>query len=458
MNHRLSINQRSLIAIILSLVCFLGTAGWLLDKAFRDSALQGEQQRLESILYGLLAVTDISPEGKLSLPNFLADERFNRPNSGLYASINDEQNESLWQSRSALGQALPRLYQQVTGKRNFQYPTASGYFIYSAGIAWEVEATQVVKLDFHIISSPDFYQLQVTQFRKSLWGWFIALALILLVVQIAVLKWSLSPLQQVSRDLHTVESGKKQQLSSDYPVELMGLTENLNNLLNNREQQLSRYRNSLDDLAHSLKTPLAVLRGMDLRNAETSKAITVEQVERMTRILDYHLQRAATAGQAPLMNTTRVKPIVERLVNSLSKVYADKKVHCDIDIENDQGIAVDENDLMELLGNLLDNAYKWCSGEILISISDEAEHTVIQVEDNGPGIHAEQRNEVLLRGKRADQSVDGQGIGLALVSEVVRAYRGDIEISRSGLGGARITLNFPYKGRTGKILPYYSDT
>ena len=458
MNHPLSINQRSLIAIILSLVCFLGTAGWLLDKAFRDSALQGEQQRLESILYGLLAVTDISPEGKLSLPNFLADERFNRPNSGLYATINNEHSELLWQSRSVLGQALPRLYQQATGKRTFQYPTTSGYFIYSAGIAWEVEASQAIKLDFHIISSPDFYELQITQFRKSLWGWFIALALILLAVQIAVLKWSLSPLQQVSRDLHDVESGNKQQLSSDYPVELTGLTDNLNNLLHNREQQLSRYRNSLDDLAHSLKTPLAVLRGMDLRNTETSKTITAEQVERMTRIIDYHLQRAATVGQAPLMGATLVKPVVKRLMNSLSKVYADKKVHCDIAVENDPGIAVDENDLMELLGNLLDNAYKWCSGEILVSVSYAAEHTVIQVEDDGPGIHVEQSNEVLLRGKRADQSVDGQGIGLALVSEVAHAYHGNIEISRSSLGGACITLTFPYKGHTGKILPYSPDT
>jgi two-component system sensor histidine kinase PhoQ len=443
MDHRLSINQRSLIAIILSLVCFLGGAGWLLDKAFRDSALQGEQQRLESILYGLLAVTDVTPEGKLSIPNFLADERFNRPNSGLYATINDEQNELLWQSRSALGQALPRPDQQTTGIRTFQYPIASGYLVYSAGIAWEVEASQAIKLDFHIISSPDFYQQQVNQFRKSLWVWFIALAFVLLVVQIMVLKWSLSPLQQVSRDLHAVESGNKQQLSSDYPIELTGLTDNLNNFLHNREQQLGRYRNSLDDLAHSLKTPLAVLRGMDLRNTETSKAITAEQVDRMTRIIDYHLQRAGTAGQTPLMGTTRVKPVVERLVNSLSKVYADKKVHCDTAIENDPGIAVDENDLMELLGNLLDNAYKWCTGSILISISDETEHMIIQVEDDGPGIHVEQSNEVLLRGKRADQSVDGQGIGLALVSEITRAYQGNIEISRSSLGGACITLTFP---------------
>jgi two-component system sensor histidine kinase PhoQ len=443
MNLRLSINQRSLIAIILSLVCFLGSAGWLLDKAFRDSALQGEQQRLESILYGLLAVTDVSPEGILSIPNFLADERFNRPNSGLYATISDAQNGLLWQSRSALGQALPRLDQQATGIRTFQYPVASGYLAYSAGIAWELEDTQAIKLDFHIISSPDFYQQQVSQFRKSLWGWFIALALILLAVQIVVLKWSLSPLQEVSRDLHAVESGNKQQLSGNYPAELTGLTDNLNNLLNNREQRLSRYRNSLDDLAHSLKTPLAVLRGMDSANTDNSKAITTEQVERMTRIIDYHLQRAATAGQAPLMGTTRVKPVIERLVNSLNKVYADKSVHCDIAIENDSRIAVDENDLMELLGNLLDNAYKWCSESILISISDEPAHTIIQVEDDGPGIHVEQGNELLLRGKRADQSVDGQGIGLALVSEITRAYQGNIKISLSRLGGACITLAFP---------------
>jgi two-component system sensor histidine kinase PhoQ len=443
MINRLSITQRSLLAITLSLICFFGIASWILDKAFRDSAAQGEEQRLESTLYGLLAVTDVTAAGKLSIPNFLADERFNRPNSGLYAFITNNQGQRLWQSRSSVGETLPSLGQQVVGARTFHQPASDNYFTYSAGIAWEAENVPSIKFTVHILAAPDFYQQQVNRFRQSLWGWFIVLTCTVAVVQILVLKWGLSPLQQVSRDLHAVESGDKHQLSTGYPPELRGLTENLNHLLKNREQQLSRYRNALDDLAHSLKTPLAVLRGLDFANSTSSSHITDEQVERMTRIVDYHLQRAATAGQTRLKNNSLIKPVVERLVNSLNKVYAQKEIEWKIAVADGLSIAMDENDLMELLGNLLDNAYKWCAGNILISAGNKDSNVILQVEDDGPGIADEQISEMLLRGKRADQATEGQGIGLAMVADITNAYHGKVEISQSKSGGTVVRLLFP---------------
>jgi two-component system sensor histidine kinase PhoQ len=453
MIHRLSIIQRSLLAITISLICFLGIAGWVLDQAFRDSAAQGEQQRLESTLYGLLAVTDITPEGKLSIPNFLTDERFNRPNSGLYAIITNEHGVRLWQSRSAIGEKLPDINQQDVGERKFQQLPDSRYFSYSAGIAWESGNLPPTLLTVHILSAPDFFLQQVRQFRRSLLSWFIALALIVGFAQIIVLRWSLSPLQQVTRDLHALESGEKQLLSTAYPMELKGLTQNINHLLDIRQQQLGRYRHALDDLAHSLKTPLAVLRGLDSSESASSKQIIDEQINRMTRIVDYHLQRAATAGKSRIKSNTPVRKLAERLVHSLSKVYSQKQVHYDISIENDLAIAMDENDLMELLGNLLDNASKWCTHHVRVVATSKHPDLILQIDDDGPGIADAKLSEVLERGKRADQTTDGQGIGLAIVTNISHAYDGKVEISRSNLGGASVKLTFPLTTQTGKMLP-----
>lgn len=453
MKQRLSITQRSLLAITLSLICFLGAAGWVLDKAFRNGAAEGEHQRLESTLYGLLAVTDITTDGRLSIPNFLTDERFNRPNSGLYAFITNKHGLRIWKSRSAAGKSLPNPDQQAVGTRKFQYTSDEEYFIYSAGIAWEAENLPLTILTVHILSAPDFYQQQVSQFRNSLWTWFLVLALIVGIVQLAVLRWSLSPLQEVSRDLHALEAGEKQLLSTEYPIELKGLTENINQLLTIRQQQLGRYRNALDDLAHSLKTPLAVLRSIELTDIENRKQVTDDQIERMTRIVDYHLQRAATAGKAHFKKKCFIRPVAERLGHSLNKVYQKKQVNYVVDITQELTIAMDENDLMELLGNLLDNAYKWCANRVLVNATSSGRNLVLMIEDDGAGISDAQASEVLERGKRADQATDGHGIGLAIVTDIVQAYGGELEISRSGFGGTLVKLVFPFTSHNGKMLP-----
>jgi two-component system sensor histidine kinase PhoQ len=439
-----SINQRTLLTTTVALFCFLGIVGWVLDRAFNDSAEQAVQQRLESTLYGLLAVADVTNSQQLTIPNFLTDERFNRPGSGLYALITDKSNAIVWQSRSLLGVPEPDLNFIPAGKRVFSIAGPSqAFFIYSAGIAWEIDDVKTIDYTFHILTSADGFQTQVNQFRRSLWGWLAGATLILLAIQILLLRWGLTPLRQVSNDLIKVENGTTDHLPENYPIELHGLTKNLNHLLKVREQQLTRYRNALADLAHSLKTPLAVLRGLSLNNDVKNQQTIHEQTQRMNQIVDYQLQRAATAGQTGLISKTKLYPAIQRIINSLGKVYADKAINVEMEIAKQIQLVIDENDLMELMGNLLDNSFKWANHLVRVSAAKQDNSVTIEVEDDGPGIDAAQVSHVMQRGARVDIAIDGHGIGLAVCHDIVSAYQGGIKIEQGQLSGTRVVISLP---------------
>jgi two-component system sensor histidine kinase PhoQ len=272
-------------------------------------------------------------------------------------------------------------------------------------------------------------------------------AVLLLAVQGAVLRWSLAPLRQVAEDLSAIESGEHQQLEGHYPREMRGLTDNLNALLAGQREHLDRHRHTLSDLAHSLKTPLAVIRG-EMEKAPSPAelpALIGEQVRRMSEIVDYQLQRAATSGRLPLSAPLSVAAAARKIGGSLNKVYADKGVNCQIQVAEDADFHGEEGDLLEVLGNLLDNAYKWCKQRVLVTANlDQDGGLRLSVEDDGPGITPQKAEAVLQRGVRGDSSSPGYGIGLAIVQDIVRVYGGKLQIEKSpALGGAKITLALP---------------
>jgi two-component system sensor histidine kinase PhoQ len=196
-------------------------------------------------------------------------------------------------------------------------------YTYSFGLAWEMKSG-VSAFTYSVAESLESYKEQVRRFRRSLGGWLAGLALVLLAVQAMILRWGLNPLRRVADDLTAIENGKATHLDGVYPKELQGLTNNLNALIRSEREHLDRYRHSLSDLAHSLKTPLAVVR------AETEKAVIPdgprqllsEQVERMRQIVDYQLQRASTSGRLTLTTPVPVAESVQRVINTVVKVYA----------------------------------------------------------------------------------------------------------------------------------------
>jgi len=450
----MSLQGRVMVSAALVLLVFLGLTGWVLDRAFRDSAESALQGRLEGQLYGLLGVAEYIPGKGLLIASDPPEARFSQPGSGLIAQSVDASGKPVWQSDSSLGLSLPDLPQLGIDESHFQRIVIDGgdWFSYEYGLSWIDNQDQEHKYTFRITESPAVYTAQVNSFRQTMITWFVLVAIMLLIVQAMILRWGLSPLRRIEHELQDVESGKSERLAGDYPRELKGLASNLNLLISNERRHLDRYRHTLADLAHSLKTPLAVLRSAVSPGHQGSKleAIVDEQVDSMTKLVEYQLQKAAAAGTTSLAHGIKIDDHARRIVNSLRKVYQDKGINFDIRIAEGALLYGESGDLMEVLGNLMDNACKWCEGRVSLTVSALSDHEWrkgmrLCVEDDGPGIAQDQIDSVLQRGKRGDSQVPGHGIGLAVVSEIVAAYGGEIEVGISELGGAKVTLIINYE-------------
>ncbi len=232
-------------------------------------------------------------------------------------------------------------------------------------------------------------------------------------------------------------------MRENYPTELQPLAQNLNQLLTREQTQRERYRNTLGDLAHSLKTPLAVLRQL-VQGDSTDRAPFEEQIARMDQLIVYQLQRAVASGAHRVgQQSQALKPIAEKLVASFSKVYFDKRVQLTLNVADRCACRADEGDLYEVLGNLIDNACKACVGKVAVGAEQNERWLLIRVEDDGPGIAPEARSRILLRGQRADSYAPGQGIGLAVAVDILDSYGAELDIGASDLGGARFTIRWP---------------
>ncbi len=447
--RQLSIHQRLLLAASLVLTAFLGLTGLALDKAFRSAAEEALQARLYSSVYALLAAAEEGEAGVLSMPSVLTDPRFNRPDSGLYARVEGKQTRYRWQSGSGLGRGFKFARHMAPGEslvERVELPGGEAVMSLNFGVVWEDFNGRELEYTLAVAEDLKPHLEQIAAFRNTLLLWLGGAAMLLLLAQGLVLRWGLTPLRQVAEALTEIESGRAERLAGSYPRELTPLTSNINSLIRHAQARQQRYRDSLGDLAHSLKTPLAILQGLaDRRDpmAQEEQRSLGEQVERMNQIVGHQLQRAAASGRTSLTRKLPLRQVVERLAGTLSKVYADKGIQWQLEIPETVSIKGDEGDLMELLGNLMENACKYGRGQVRLEL-EMAHGLRLRVADDGPGIPADQADQVLRRGHRADQQQPGQGIGLAVAMDILKAYGGRLEIGRSErLGGAEMTLTIP---------------
>ncbi|MDH3901057.1 MAG: ATP-binding protein [Gammaproteobacteria bacterium] len=444
-----SLHSRLLLVASLVLAGFLGATGLALDKAFRVSAKAAMQDRLQSHIYALLAAADEDENGRMTPPLELPEPRFSKPDSGLYAVITGQDGEPLWHSSSLTGRVIDVSEQQLPGKRRFSRLARSGVQLYALafGAAWEDYAGTEALYTFTVAEDTRVFQSEIDSFRSTLWRWLGGMALVLLLVQGIILRWGLRPLRTVTADLQQIEKGHADRLDGHYPRELTGLTSSLNSLIEHSKAVQIRYRNSLDDLAHSLKTPLAILQSSSLdssADADASHTLVREQVERMDEIISHQLQRAAVSGRTTLAKPVAVGKAVERLARTLDKVYREKQVTVDLELDPSATFTGDAADLTEILGNLLENAYKYCRRAVRVQVrtGQHAAGVEIVIEDDGPGIAAEQVGTVLQRGKRMDESIPGHGLGLSMAYEIITVYGGQLAIAASPLGGTLLRVTF----------------
>ena len=430
------------------LVVFMVLTAIALERAVVKRALQSEEDGLQLLVYSLLAAVDQDNSG-LSIT--VSDERLFEPgmvirNSGLYALLYDRRGHEIWRSES-ITTPFPASRELELGKWKFQVMEHLGtpYFRLGFSLQWPDINNKLQRYDVVVWRNAVEYFEQLTRFRQTLWAWLIITISLLLVVMYFVTRWSLRPLQKIGLEVKAIEDQKQSEFEQDYPTEIAPLTENLNILLRREQYQRQRYRNAMDDLAHSLKTPLAVLTGLgDMDEIGESQIETLrDQTDRMNQIVSYQLQKTTAASDIRISKPVDLVKVIDKLISALEKVYQEKAMVPSCNLPTQLLLRMDEGDCLEVVGNLLDNAFKYGKKRIAVEvIAKEGKSMSLVIEDDGEGLAPPQIEKILNRGTRLDQATEGQGIGLAVVADIVESYNIEIEFSRAKLGGLRACLGF----------------
>ncbi len=437
-----SIRTRLIGAGALVLVAFLAVAGVALQRAHADSVRAAHFARLQGTVYLLLAGAELDAQGALVMPPDLAEPRLALPGSGLYASVLQGTSGARWQSASALGLSLPFARSAAVGEWRFEEVQGErgAYLSASYGVRWAGVGGAGVPLALSVLESRATLDREAQAFSLTLWGWLAGAGVLLLLAQGLLLRWGLQPLRRVAAEIARVESGSQAELQGRYPAELAGLASNLNTLIRQERVRQTRYKEALSFLAHSLKTPLAVLRNALAQPSELP-ATVAQQVDRMDHIVQHQLGRAMASGAARFVPRLALAPVAQRVRDSLAKVYAGKGVQVVVDCPPDLAWRMDEGDAFELLGNLMDNAVKWAGTKVEIRLWQEGSALRLRVDDDGPGFTDTQA--VLQLHVRADEKVPGHGVGLAVVNDLVASHGGTLVLGRADLGGARVDVTLP---------------
>ena len=436
-----SLRLRLMLASAALAMLFMLSLMPVLQGVFLMALEQTVEKRLASDAAALISAARIH-DGELHMPEKMPDEEFDNLDSHLLGFIFDRDGTLLWRSRSSIDELvryLPHYDGQGHEFARIRDDSGHEYFVYDI----EVDLLRGDETALSIVTMQPTREYQVL-FNGFAWQLRLWLGIALLVL-LGLLWFGLTrgfrSLRGLSDELDGVEAGTRQRLSDDHPRELLRLTNSLNRLLDSERRQRERYRDSLEDLAHSLKTPLSVLQGIGetlaVQEGNREQAQLMQaQIERMSQQVGYQLQRASLRRSGLVRHREQIWPLLEGLCRSLDKVYLDKQVEATLEVPEHSQVTMERGALMELLGNLLENAYRLCLQRVRVSVQPLLDGCLITIEDDGPGVPQNQRERVLQRGERLDAQNPGQGIGLAVVEDIIESYDGELSLEDSELGGA----------------------
>ena len=432
----------ALAALWSAAVLLLG--GLVLSGLFRDSVERAFDARLAVLLEGLVAAAEIDPQAGLELTRSPGEPRFEQPLSGWYWQIEGGvellRSRSLWDGRLDLpalrdggtgGETLagPAQQQLRLVQRRIYLPEAEAPFLFAvAGDRTEIEA-------------------EIDGFNATL-AWALALLVAGLVAAVLIqVRIGLLPLRRLGQELASIRAGGRERLDEALPAEIAPLAHELNALIDHNAEVVERARTHGGNLAHGLKTPLSVLLN-DAGRASGPLAQSVRrQAEAMQRQIDHHLVRARAAATARVIGArTELGPVVGDLVRTIGRIHARRGIEIEAKLAPALAFRGERQDLEEMLGNLLDNACKWARREVCLTARAEAGRLVVTIDDDGPGLAAQERDAVLARGTRLDESVPGSGLGLGIVKDIAQLYGGAIALEAAPAGGLRARLALPAAG------------
>lgn len=453
-----SLTSRLFLSAGMVIFLFLAVTALVLDQAFTISLENIVREKLRLHTYSLLEVADYEG-GLMRLPGRMPEQRFNTRNESLIGIVTDRKEREYWRSVSADKQRFslpsPEAGEWLFGRA--QDSLGKSYFVSSYSTIWS-DSGRKSTFVFTVMEDVNYYQGDLKGHRYTILLSLFAVGLVLIGLQAIILRWGLRPVRGLASAVDAMGRGESESLGGDYPRELQPLVSNVNLLIENERRQREKYRDRMADLSHSLKTPLSVLKGLELDIAESADAMEVDrqslvarlgqQIEKMNSIVDYQLRRAVSSGQNISLSAIPLLPEIETLLGALDKVYTEKQIISELQVASDIVVFADEGDLAELLGNILDNAYKNCERRVMtraenLMLENGKPGVRIAIEDDGPGVPKAKRSSVLKRGVRLDTTRAGQGFGLAIVADIVSTYGGTIAITDSVLGGALFTLELP---------------
>ena len=440
--RNLSLRQRAAFAAAITLLFFFSLSALGLLRAYDDTLNNAAEGELRAYMLSLLGAIDVDDEGKFSLED-LSVSAFSQPNSGVYAEVWQEK-QLLWRSDSLVSQVLPRVdtslgqyrfISNITGSSEFSGNSASEDLannILSLKIAWDDGS---ISEQFLLIVANDAapFQGRQQEYRKRLFLWLLGLGSVLVFLQVLLFKWLLQPLRRVVGELSQIKAGQQQEFSEQHPAEVKVLTQSLNRFFETEGRHIKQVKQSLANLAHSLKTPLAVLQA-EISNQKNDRNALQEQLDRISTIVNYQLNRTSSSVKPSYRPTVECYELVDKLIRVLQRLHESKGIIFNSNVAEGLVFKGDNDDLAEVLGNVLENACKWANSTISVTaFNDENQMLIIQVLDDGPGIPEGKRATVLQRGKRLDEKTEGQGIGLAMVSDIVDSYQGEITLKPATL-------------------------
>ena len=429
-----SLSRHLTISLAASLFCFFLLQAVMVGMEMRKLSENSVLSRLEDDMEGILAMLSTQPGKEAVVDWEHVPNIFMRPFSGHYFQI--QQGDQTIRSRSLWDSLLP--VEQPGVYRGVEGPTGQQLLVLCR--AYVLHGRQLM-----LCVAEDTSGLEATSlyFQKRLLGLSLLALLLLLAIQIWVIRQGLKPLAGLRKELQQLERGEVERLEQPVPAEIGPLVEEVNRLLAVLQQRLARSRHAMGNLSHALKTPLTMIfQLLEKRPDDPDCGKLLEQARRIEEQVNRELSRARMAGQSPGGLWPRPERDIRDLGATLEAIYQ-QRVHIEFQIEEMAALAADREDMMELIGNLLDNACKWAHTRVLLRMAQQA-GLRLTVEDDGPGMQPEEQALVLERGVRMDEAKQGHGLGLAIVREIVGAYGGSLELGQSGaLGGLQVSVHFP---------------
>ncbi len=435
-----SLRGRLLLASVAGIAIASLAAAWLLGAAFERAAVGAFERRLADDLVTVIGVVARDGGGGVRLRRQPADGRYARVFSGHYWQVGEGEaalrSRSLWDfqlQRSAAPSAAARVaYADLDGPQGQRLRSAERS-IRLAGVAAPVRVW--------VASDQAILRAEVDEFRWLAGLSFAVLAGALMLAAAAQVRYGLRPLRGVADTLARVRRGESHRLDRDrLPTEVQPLAEHLNELLDHHERMVTRARTAAQDLAHALKTPLAVLDAEAQAAGDSLPATVRDQVMRMRGVVDRHL---ATGAPADTRQSAELSPVLDNLLALMAKAHAGRALALDQQVPAGLRFRGAVDDLEEMLGNLVDNACKWAATRVRVQAATSAGALWIEVHDDGPGLPEAQREAVLERGVRLDQRMPGSGLGLAIAHDIAASYGGALTLSPSPDGGLAARLQLP---------------